>query len=65
MFGLGAPELLIILVAVLVLFGSTKIPQLFRSLGQAKSEFEAGTREGIKPAPTPTPPAGDNPVKPD
>jgi sec-independent protein translocase protein TatA len=51
MFGLGAPELLIILVALLVLFGSTKIPQLFRSLGQAKSEFEAGAREGgAKPA---------------
>jgi TatA/E family protein of Tat protein translocase len=46
MFGLGAPELLIILVVVLVLFGGAKLPQLARSLGQAKNEFEAGSREG-------------------
>jgi sec-independent protein translocase protein TatA len=48
MFGLGAPELLIILVVVLVLFGGAKLPKLARSLGQAKNEFEAGTREGGK-----------------
>ena len=48
MFGLGAPELLIILVVVLVLFGGAKLPKLARSLGQAKNEFEAGTREGAK-----------------
>jgi sec-independent protein translocase protein TatA len=48
MFGLGAPELLIILVVVLVLFGGAKLPKLARSLGQAKNEFEAGTKEGAK-----------------
>ncbi len=46
MFGLGAPELMIILVVVLVLFGGAKLPKLARSLGQAKNEFEAGTKEG-------------------
>ena len=48
MFGLGAPELMIILVVVLVLFGGAKLPKLARSLGQAKNEFEAGTKEPVK-----------------
>jgi sec-independent protein translocase protein TatA len=43
---LGAPELLIILVVVLVLFGGAKLPKLARSLGQAQSEFRRGIREG-------------------
>ena len=42
---LGAPELLIILVVVLVLFGGAKLPKLARSLGEAKKEFEAGVTE--------------------
>jgi sec-independent protein translocase protein TatA len=42
MAGLGAPELLIILVVVLVLFGGAKLPKLARSLGQAQKEFKAG-----------------------
>ena len=42
---LQAPELLIILAVVLLLFGGAKLPQLARSLGQAKKEFQAGTDE--------------------
>jgi sec-independent protein translocase protein TatA len=41
---LGAPELLILLVVVMLLFGAKKVPDLARSLGQAKREFE-GTRD--------------------
>jgi len=44
---LGAPELLIILLLVLVLFGGAKLPSLARSLGEARREFEKGTREGM------------------
>jgi sec-independent protein translocase protein TatA len=36
------PELLIVLAVVALLFGSTRLPQLARSLGSAKSEFERG-----------------------
>ena len=39
---LRAPDLLIILVVVLVLFGGRKLPELARSMGHAKREFEQG-----------------------
>ncbi len=42
---LGAPELLIVLAVVLVLFGGSKLPTLAKSLGQAKKEFQAGADE--------------------
>ena len=45
MAGLGAPELRIIIVVVLVLFGGAKLPKLARSLGQAQQEFKKGTTE--------------------
>ena len=43
---LGAPELLIVLLVVLVLFGGAKLPKLARSMGQAQSEFKRGINEG-------------------
>jgi len=43
---LGAPELLIVLVVILVLFGGAKLPKLARSLGQAQNEFKKGIQEG-------------------
>ena len=40
-FGMpGAPEMLIILVIILVLFGAKKIPEFARSLGKATKEFK-------------------------
>ncbi len=39
---LGGPELLIILVIALLLFGGTQLPKLARSLGQAQKEFKKG-----------------------
>ena len=42
---IGAPELLIILLVVLLLFGSTRLPKLARSLGQASKEFKAGVQD--------------------
>jgi len=46
----GPTELLIVLAIVLLLFGSTKLPKLARSLGQASKEFQDGQRS--TPAPT-------------
>ena len=43
---LGAPELHIVLLVVLLLFGGTKLPKLARSLGTAQKEFKKGTQEG-------------------
>ena len=43
---LGAPELLIILVVVLLLFGAAKLPGLARSLGASAKEFRKGIDEG-------------------
>ncbi|MGH9224341.1 MAG: twin-arginine translocase TatA/TatE family subunit [Acidimicrobiales bacterium] len=51
MSGIGAPELLIILLVILVLFGSTKLPKLARSVGQASKEFKKGVAEGAHDAP--------------
>ena len=42
---LGAPELIIILVVVLLVFGSTRLPKLARSMGQASKEFKKGLQE--------------------
>ena len=45
MLGLGWPELLIILLVVMLLFGSTRLPKLARSLGEASKEFKKGVNE--------------------
>jgi sec-independent protein translocase protein TatA len=44
----GAPELIIVLLIVLLVFGSTKLPKLARSLGQAQKEFKDGLKEGAQ-----------------
>lgn len=40
MFGLGMPELLVVLIIALVVFGATKLPQIGSSLGTALREFK-------------------------
>ena len=54
---LGAPELLIVLLVVLVLFGGAKLPKLARSMGQAQTEFKRGIKEGHDSADDDEPPA--------
>ena len=44
MFGLGLPELLIILVIALIIFGTAKLPQIGSGLGKAIRDFSKGIR---------------------
>ena len=44
----GGPELIIILVIILLLFGAKKIPELAKGLGTGVREFKRGTQEDPK-----------------
>ncbi len=45
MFGLGIPELLVIFVIALIVFGPKKLPDLGRSIGRAMAEFKKASQE--------------------
>jgi sec-independent protein translocase protein TatA len=54
LFGLGAPEIVVIVLVVLLLFGGRKIPELMKGLGQgirefnnAKNQVKEQIKEGI------------------
>ena len=46
MFGLGFPELFLILLIVVVLFGAAKLPQLGKGLGEGIANFRDGLNKG-------------------
>jgi sec-independent protein translocase protein TatA len=64
--GLSGTELIIVLVAVLVLFGAKKIPEFAKGLGKGINEFKKASREvtdsieneSAQTPPAKTPPAG-------
>lgn len=43
---LEGPELIIVAVVVLVLFGGTQLPKFAKNLGQAQKEFKKGLADG-------------------
>jgi sec-independent protein translocase protein TatA len=43
--GIGAQELLLVLLIVLLLFGAKKIPEIARGLGKSVAEFKKGTKD--------------------
>ena len=61
MFGIGAPELVLILIVGLIVFGPGKLPEMGRTLGKGLREFRkasnALTTAINTPDPPPTPPA--------
>ena len=45
MFGLGTPEIILIAIEILVLFGAKKIPELMQGLGKGVKEFKKATSD--------------------
>ncbi len=56
-FGISLPELLILLVVLLLVFGAKRLPEMGRSLGKGMREFKdgvSGAEESVPTTPTPT-----------
>jgi sec-independent protein translocase protein TatA len=50
MFGLGMPELIVVLIIVLIIFGASRLPQLGEGLGKAIKGFKKGINDGTAEA---------------
>jgi len=61
--GIGIPELLILLVIVVVLFGASRLPQIGRGLGEGIKNFKLGMRDRPEIDVTPKPPDEGEPDK--
>ena len=59
---LEGPDLIIVLVVVMVMFGAKKLPELARGLGQAKREFEDATSDKKPTQAQSTLPVDDKPA---
>jgi sec-independent protein translocase protein TatA len=48
MFGIGMPELIVILVIILIIFGAGKLPEIGAGMGKAIRNFKTATSDPIK-----------------
>ncbi len=48
MFGLGMPELIVILVIIVIIFGAGKLPEIGSGIGQGIKNFKKSTRDADK-----------------
>ena len=48
MFGIGMPELIIILVIILIIFGAGKLPEIGGGMGKAIRNFRSATKDSDK-----------------
>ncbi len=48
MFGIGMPELVVILVIVLIIFGAGKLPEIGAGMGKAIRNFRSATSDAEK-----------------
>ena len=53
MFGIGLPELLVIFLVCLLLFGANRLPEIGRSLGEGLREFKKAFKDGHEGEPKP------------
>jgi len=44
MFGMGAPEIIVILIILLLMFGGKKIPELMKGLGKGIKDFKDASK---------------------
>lgn len=45
-FGLGIPELIVILFIIILIFGASRLPEIGRGIGKGIRNFKDATREG-------------------
>jgi TatA/E family protein of Tat protein translocase len=48
MGNIGLPELVVVLLIALLIFGASRLPEIGRAMGKSISEFKKGMKEGLK-----------------